>query len=301
MFSLLKPTDVKVKNVITLSQKNRKPDEKPGVKLKLSMQLPTDALEHFGAHLTEFLYEPPTEVKDNQGTLEGVEAAPKKSARLTELGAKIAKLPLTYEMTGYTVEIIIGTGRMESNVLIKDCILSDWVMQFKEGGTVVADCSMESPDVSKGTLGELGSMKSRTMSMTMTPPEVHQSDIEDVEVGPDGEKITPATPRKPGAAERAAVARAGGDAGPKEPHKAAPAAAVSGEGAWPFPKGKGPGVPGEAPPQSATTEVVKGKAAAKKTAPAKKTPAAKPADKASAQAAAATGAFVASATGSKAH
>ena len=54
-------------------------------------------------------------------------------------------------------------------------------------------------------------------------------------------------------------------------------------------------------PQSATTEVVKGKPAAKKTAPAKKTSAAKPADKASAQAAAATGAFVASATGGKAH
>ncbi len=234
MFSLLKPTDVKVKNVITLSQKNRKPDEKPGVKLKLSMQLPTDALEHFGAHLTEFLYEPPVEVKDSQATIEGVEAPPKKSARLTELGAKIAKLPLTYEMTGYTVEIIIGTGRRESNVLIKDCILSDWVMQFKEGGTVVADCAMESPDVSKTMLGELGSMKSRTMSMTMTPPEVHQTDIEDVQVGPDGEKLTPAAPRKPGAAEKHAAARAGKDIGPAPAHKTA--STVSGEGAWPFPK-----------------------------------------------------------------
>lgn len=233
MFALTKPTDVKVKNVITLSQKNRKPDEKPGVKLKLDMQLPTDALEHFGAHLTEFVYEPPAETTAAQGTIEGVEPAPAKSARLTQLGAKIAKLPLTFEMTGYTVEIIIGTGRKESNILIKDCILSDWVLQFKEGGTVVAGCSLESPDVSKGTLGELGSMKSRTMPMTMTPPEVHQTDIED---GDATDGATPATPRKPGAAERAAVARAGGDAGPKEPHKAAPAPAVSGEGAWPFPK-----------------------------------------------------------------
>ncbi len=88
---------------------------------------------------------------------------------------------------------------------------------------------------------------------------------------------------------------------PEEVQQQIPDGQAKGDGAWPFPKGKGPGIPGEAPPQSATTEVVKGKPAAKKTAPAKKTSAAKPADKASAQAAAATGAFVASATGSKAH
>lgn len=244
MFSLPKPTDVKVKNVITLSQKNRKPDEKPGVKLKLDMQLPTDALEHFGAHLTEFMYEPPTEVKDNQGTIEGVEPAPKKSARLTQLGAKIAKLPLTFEMTGYTTEIIIGTGRRESNILIKDCILSDWVLQFKEGGTVVAGCSLESPDVSKAMLGELGSMKSRTMPMTMTPPTVAQSEIGDgaSDVGGD---VKPAEPRKPGAAEKHAAARAGKDIGPAPAHKAA-APTVSKDGAWPVPKkdkGENPATP----------------------------------------------------------
>ena len=251
MFALTKPTDVKVKNVITLSQKNRKPDEKPGVKLKLDMQLPTDALEHFGAHLTEFVYEPPAETTQAQGTIEGVEPAPAKSARLTQLGAKIAKLPLTFEMTGYTVEIIIGTGRKESNILIKDCILSDWVLQFKEGGTVVAGCSLESPDVSKGTLGELGSMKSRTMPMTMTPPEVHQRDIEeDANDGDGGAAAKPAPARKPGAAERAAVAKAGGDAGPKTPHKAAPAPAVSGDGAWPFPK-KDKGEAAPATPEAA--------------------------------------------------
>lgn len=252
MFSLPKPTDVKVKNVITLSQKNRKPDEKPGVKLKLDMQLPTDALEHFGAHLTEFVYEPPTETKENQATIEGVEPAPKKSSRLTQLGAKIAKLPLTFEMTGYTTEIIIGTGRKESNILIKDCTLSDWVLQFKEGGTVMAGCSLESADVSKGTLGELGSMKSRTMSMTMTPPEVHQGDLvgDSDGAGEDGEKVKAAEPRKPGAAEKHAAARAGKDIGPAPAHKAA-APNVSGEGAWPFPKGD---KPAEAPPQSVTTE-----------------------------------------------
>ena len=235
MFALTKPTDVKVKNVITLSQKNRKPDEKPGVKLKLDMQLPTDALEHFGAHLTEFVYEPPAETTQTQGTIEGVEPAPAKSSRLTQLGAKIAKLPLTFEMTGYTVEVIIGTGRKESNILIKDCILSDWVLQFKEGGTVVAGCSLESSDVSKVTLGELGSMKSRTMSMTMTPPEVHQRDLVDgADAAADGEKVTPAEPRKPGAAEKHAAARAGKDIGPAPAHKSA--STVSGDGAWPFPK-----------------------------------------------------------------
>ena len=244
MFSLPKPTDVKVKNVITLSQRNRKPDEKPGVKLKLDMQLPTDALEHFGAHLTEFVYEPPTETKENQATIEGVEPAPKKSSRLTQLGAKIAKLPLTFEMTGYTTEIIIGTGRKESNILIKDCTLSDWVLQFKEGGTVMAGCSLESADVSKGTLGELGSMKSRTMSMTMTPPEVHQGDlVGDSDGAADG--VTPAEPRKPGAAEKHAAARAGKDIGPAPAHKAA-TPTVSKDGAWPFPKkdkGENPATP----------------------------------------------------------
>ena len=219
MFALLDATDVKVKNVITLSQKNRKPDEKPGVKLKLEIQLPSAALEFFGPHLTEFVYEPPSETRSAQAEIEGVE--PKKSVRLTQLGAKIAKLPLTFEMTGYTTEIVIGTGRKESNILIKDCILSDWVLQFKEGGTVVAGCSLESPDVSKVMLGELGSMKSRTMPMRMLPPEVHQRDIEDQASagGPHAEDPPPAAPRKPGVAERAAVARVTGDPGPKVPHK----------------------------------------------------------------------------------
>lgn len=220
MFALPEATDVKVKNVITLSQKNRKPDEKPGVKLKLEIQLPSAALEFFGPHLTEFVYEPPSETRSPQAEIEGVE--PKKSVRLTQLGAKIAKLPLTFEMTGYTTEIVIGTGRKESNVLIKDCILSDWVLQFKEGGTVVAGCSLESPDVSKVMLGELGSMKSRTMPMRMLPPEVHQSDIED-QAGAGGTDVEDApraaAPRKPGVAERAAVARVTGDPGPKVPHK----------------------------------------------------------------------------------
>ncbi len=233
MFALTKATDVKVKNVITLSQKNRKPDEKPGVKLKLQLQLPAEALEHFGGHLTEFVYEPPSKAPETQSTLEGVEPPPKKSARLTELGAKIAKLPLTYEMTGYTTEIIIGTGRKESNILVKDCILSDWVLQFKEGGTVVADLSLESPDVSKAVLGELGSMKSRTMPMTMEPPTIEQTSI-DYAVGADGEKVEAAAPRKPGPAEKHAAARAGKDVGPAPAHKAAPQ--VSGDGAWPFPK-----------------------------------------------------------------
>lgn len=161
-----------------------------------------------------------------------MEPAPKKSARLTQLGAKIAKLPLTFEMTGYTTEIIIGTARPESNIQIKDCILSDWVLQFKEGGTVVAGLSLESPDVSKLVLGELGSMKSRTMPMTMTPPEVHQADIEDDDG--DADSVTPARPRKPGAAEKHAAARAGKDVGPAPVHKTA--STVSGEGAWPFPK-----------------------------------------------------------------
>lgn len=70
------------------------------------------------------------------------------------------------------------------------------------------------------------------------------------------------------------------------------------DGSRPFP-GKGEGT-AEKPPQSATTEVVKGKPAAKKAAAAKTKPAAKTVDKASAQAAAATGAFVAAADG-KAH
>lgn len=65
---------------------------------------------------------------------------------------------------------------------------------------------------------------------------------------------------------------------------------------WPFPKnGK---AADQAPPQATTTEVEKKKPAAKTAA---KPAAKKPADKASAQASAATTAFVASATGSKAH
>lgn len=89
---------------------------------------------------------------------------------------------------------------------------------------------------------------------------------------------------------------------PEEVQQQIPSGAQTPADGWPFPKG--PKGATQAPPQSTTTENVKGKPpAAKKAAskPAAKTPAAKAADKASAQATAATAAFTASAAGGKAH
>lgn len=216
MFELTQATKAKMLNLIVLSQKNRQPDDDPGAKLSIEVQLPAAALSHFAKGLPSALFEPPKGKGPAQKELDGVPPA-SETPNLSEIGLKVGKIFWAWEATGYTMELFFGTARKDSNLLIRDSILSGWRLMPKEGGTVVARFNLESADVSAETFGKLAKLKGRDIEIGLYPPEVKQQDIEQ-QLKRDA--IPPAPARKPGAAEKAAVARVKGDDGqPKTPHK----------------------------------------------------------------------------------
>lgn len=265
MFELINPTKAKLLDVVVLSQKNRQPDENPGAKLNFEVQLSADILDTFDPGLKRWLFMKGAGSESaKQAALDGIPEA-SDMPNLTNVGMKIGKFPWHQELSGYKLVIDHGMGGKKSDLEITDGLMSNWRFTPKEGGTVIARMSFESANVTEAQFGRLAKMKSRDIEAKFLKPEEAQQSL-------------------PGAAQTPAASAKGKD-----------------DGSWPFPKGtKGAD---QAPPQSATTEVVKGKPAAKKTStkPAAKTPAAKAADKASAQATAATAAFTASAAGGKAH
>lgn len=265
MFELINPTKTKLLDVVVLSQKNRLPDENPGAKLNFEVQLSADILDTFDPGLKRWLFMKGAGSESaKQAALDGIPEA-SDMPNLTNVGMKIGKFPWHQELSGYKLVIDHGMGGKKSDLEITDGLLSNWRFTPKEGGTVIARMSFESANVTEAQFGRLAKMKSRDIEAKFLAPEEAQQSL-------------------PGATQTPTAAAKGKD-----------------DGSWPFPKGtKGAD---QAPPQSATTENVKGKPAAKKTStkPAAKTPAAKAAEKASAQATAATAAFTASAAGGKAH
>lgn len=265
MFELINPTKAKLLDVVVLSQKNRQPDENPGAKLNFEVQLSADILDTFDPGLKRWLFMKGAGSESaKQAALDGIPEA-SDMPNLTNVGMKIGKFPWHQELTGYKLVIDHGMGGKKSDLEITDGLLSNWRFTPKEGGTVIARMSFESANVTEAQFGRLAKMKSRDIEAKFLKPEEAQQSL------PTGAQTPAAAPK-------------GKD-----------------DGAWPFPKGsKGAD---QAPPQSATTENVKGTPATKKTSskPAAKTPAAKAADKASQQATVATAAFTASAAGGKAH
>lgn len=214
MFELSQATKAKMLNVIVLSQKNRKPDDNPGAKLSIEIQLPASAMAHFASRMPGIFFEAAKQ-PPKQGQLDGVPPA-SETPNLTEFGLKVKRLDWEHEMTGYTLEIVLGTARKESNIRITDSILSGWKLMPKEGGTVIARFNLESGDVSAETFGKLAKLKSRDIEITMAPPVVTQQDLDQQQKRAE---IPPAPARKPGPAEKAAVAKVTGEKGPKVPHK----------------------------------------------------------------------------------
>lgn len=256
MFELLNPTKAKLLDVVVLSQKNRMPDENPGAKLNFEIQLSADMLAHFDGHLKGFLFTKNSGSESaKQAELDGIPQA-SDMPNLTGIGMKIGKFPWNQELTGYELVIDHGMGGKKSDLVIDDGLLSNWRFTPKEGGTVIARMSFESANVTEAQFGRLAKMKSRDIEITFHPPEEVQQQIPSGAQTPAAKSLEPA------------------------------------EG-WPFPKG--PKGATQAPPQSTTTENVKGKPPAAKKAASK--PAAKTAvDKASAKASDATEAFVAAGT-----
>lgn len=221
-FELDSLTKVRVLDVRVLARKDRKPDEPPGAQLLLRATLPVGALSMFDGFLAGWLYRKATTTK--QGALDGME-----ESELTSAGQHVKRLPWDYEQTGCDVEIDYGSGG-KSNIGLADCKVHRLSMRPEQKGVVV-QWTIDAPGLSTAMRGKLTDLKATDVQMTMTAPEPADDAQGDIETDPD----TPPgqEPRKPGAAERAAVAKAGGDAGPVVAHKGD--AHPDDRDAWPFP------------------------------------------------------------------
>ncbi len=168
-FELGTLTTAKLSDVVVLSQKNRAPDENPGAKLSLEMDLPSDALVHFDGLLRSFLFSPNTTAP--QGALDGLA-----TESLTTIGKKCGVLHWEQELTGYAFTIDYGTGGT-SNINIADCTLSNWRIAPKEGGAIKLKFDVESADVSEAAFGKLAKLKSREIQVLLAAPVVNQAEI----------------------------------------------------------------------------------------------------------------------------
>ncbi len=178
-FELLTNTKTKLQDVVVLSQKNRQPDQNPGAQIRVEMSLSNDMLAFFDGSLKNFLFTR-TEAAQSSGQAE-LDGIPEisDSPNLTSIGKKVGALHWEHELTGYELVIDQGLGGKRSNIEIADCTLSNWRLIPKEGGSFLARFNIESSDVSETAFGKLAKLKSREIEITLTPPEVMQSSIED--------------------------------------------------------------------------------------------------------------------------
>lgn len=169
MFELETFVKARLADVVVLSQKNRQPDDNPGAKLSLEFVLPSDMLVNFDGRLRNVLFE---KGGGGQGHLEGIE-----SEVLTSIGGKIGKFGWDLQLAGYTMTLDLGLGGKKSNLVLGDCLIDNWRLQAQDGGSCLAHCNVESPDVSEAHFGKLAKLKSREISFKLTPPEMSQEEL----------------------------------------------------------------------------------------------------------------------------
>lgn len=177
MFDIETPTKAKLQDVVVLSQKNRNPDDNPGAKLSFELALGNDSLALFDGALKSFLFEKKAN-QSGQASLDGVDAVSDKP-NLTSIGEKVGQLHWEIELTGYTLTIDAGIGG-KSNLVIEDCMLDNFRLLPKEGGTVLVRFDLESGNVAEKAFGKLATLKTREMSILLAPPEIEgQADVDD--------------------------------------------------------------------------------------------------------------------------
>ncbi len=184
-FEMLTATKSKLTDVKVLSQKNRAPDDNPGVKLTFETLLSNHELAQLDGYLKGFLFTKngPESPKAKQDTLVGVEPV-SDLPNLTTIGAKCGWIRWDQEFTGYSLKIILGTGSERSNIEVADCIVSGIRIQAQEGGSFKARYNVESPNVTEQQFGKLAKLKSRDVEKKMVAPDVQQDGLDDAP--PDG-------------------------------------------------------------------------------------------------------------------
>jgi hypothetical protein len=229
MFEIEEFTKARLEDIEVLSQKNRQPDEAPGVKLHLEMTVPNHVLSTLDGHLKGMLYTRNEAAapkvmkgKDNQtGTLEGVEPV-SDLPNLSGIGSHIKSLKWAVEVTGCAAAIRFATTELG----LDDATCGPFTIKPKEGGSCVLKFPLEAPNASEKVFAKLAKYKSREIELKVKQhaPADQQRTLEDTK-DPAAGKVKDTPGDTPG-----------------------------------FPP-SGSKVSTETPPQAATTEVVKDKPA----------------------------------------
>lgn len=174
-FHLSQATKAKVLDVQVLSQKNRQPDENPGAKISLELQLTNHVLDSFDPNLRGFLFTkgPAASASAKNATLDGIPEV----SDMPNLSAAAMKIPFlrwNQELSGYSLVIDQGLGGKKSDLEVTDCLLSGFRFFMKEGGTVIAKCNAESANVDAKQWGILAKLKSRPVELRLLAPEGDQ-------------------------------------------------------------------------------------------------------------------------------
>lgn len=252
-FELEQMTKCRLAEVVVLSQKNRQPDENPGAKLSFEASLGNDVLAYFDGHLKSFLFTKKAGAGlSDQAVLDGVPVV-SDMPNLTLIGARVGSLHWEDELTGYELVIDHGMGG-KSNLEVGDCIVGNFRMKPKNGGTVEVKFDVESADVSEAAFGKLAKMKSREIDVTLMPSESMQRELEPQQAKPKRSKVIDGTKGHPALAGKAAGPEdSDSEGGERDASSEQPTDPQRGEG-WPFPKDEFKSA--ETAPQSVTTEVV---------------------------------------------
>ncbi len=179
MFELPSPTKAKVLDVRTLSRKDRKPDELPGMQLLLRATLHGSSLSMFDDTLRDFLFR---KAEQKQGALDGME-----SAELSAVGEHVKRLPWHYEQTGCLTTIHWATTTLP----LADCKAHKVQISPRPGDSYEVQWTVDALGLSDATRGKLSGLKSTEIDLTMVGPEVAQQPLIDAglpEKRPKGHK-----------------------------------------------------------------------------------------------------------------
>jgi hypothetical protein len=232
-FELETPTKVRVLDVRVLAAKDRKPDDPPGAQMLLQADLPADVLSMFDRSLKFQMFR---RAGSKQGTLEGIDSLEK-----TTFAEHVKRLKWQYEQTGCMALIDHGTGG-KSNISLADCKAHRVLISPREA-SVVVQWTLDAPALSDATRGKLTGLKATEILMTQFAPVAEEAQQE-IEPKPGKSRVIDASSSAKDLPKDATAVFSethGNGAGKAE------------EPLWPFPEGD---KPTEAPPQSATTEVV---------------------------------------------
>lgn len=189
IFELETTTKAKLLDVAVLSDKDRAPDTDPGTALNFVMTVGNDHLAMFDGFLLDALYTAVERKESAQPQQQGLDGVPRingiditsNKPKLTGLGMKLKEFKWELETTGNTLLIDHGLSGPKSNIEIADVKLSDFKIFPAEGGSVTIKFKAEAPNISEKMHGQLACLKTREVTITLTPPVVSGgSDDEDM-------------------------------------------------------------------------------------------------------------------------